>query len=109
MCVNNFQSVRLKVHPGPSETIEISSYQDWLWFQHRKKKHDPMNSRVMKCNLQQLQAGETTESSVCNEAHTVVSHMELVQQAKASKTGLLQSGQAVGGEVTVGKIRNNIK
>lgn len=56
-------------------------------------------------NLQHLQVGEATESSVCNEAHTVVSNVELVQQAEAYEAGLLQSGQMVGREVAVGQIQ----
>lgn len=60
-------------------------------------------------NLQHLQAGEATKSSVCDKAHTVVSNVELVQQAEAHKAGLLQSGQVVGGEVAVRRERQREK
>lgn len=57
--------------------------------------------RIFESNSQHLQVGEATESSVCNKAHTVVSNVELVQQAEAYEAGFLQSGQVVGGEVAV--------
>ena len=56
-------------------------------------------------HLQRLQVGEATESSICDEAHAVVSDVELVQQAEAHEAGLLQPGQMVGGEVAVERIQ----
>lgn len=60
-------------------------------------------------DLQHLQAGEAAESSVCDKAHTVVSNVELVQQAEAHEAGLLKSGQVVGGEVAVRRERRREK
>lgn len=57
--------------------------------------------RFTSFDSQRLQVGEATKSPVCNEAHAVVSNVELVQHAEADEAGLLQPGQVVGGEVAV--------
>lgn len=46
--------------------------------------------------------GESSEGSVCDEAHTIVPDVEFVKQAEAHKAGLLQSCQVVGRDVPVG-------
>lgn len=46
-----------------------------------------------------MQVGEAAEGPVGDEADAVASDMELLEQAEAGETGLLQSGQMVGGEV----------
>ena len=65
--------------------------------------------RFFKFNSQHLQVGEATESSVCDEAHAVVSDVELIQQTEPHETGFFQSGQMVGGEVPVGQKAKTIR
>lgn len=59
-------------------------------------------------NSQHLQVGEAAKSPVRDEAHAVVSNVELVQQAEAYEAGFLQSGQMVGREVAVGEATKTI-
>lgn len=59
--------------------------------------------KLLHLNSQHLQVGQATKSSICNKAHTVVSDVELVQQAEAYEAGFLQSGQMIGWEVAVGQ------
>lgn len=65
-----------------------------------------LSSAASRFNLQRLQVGEATEGPVCDEADTVASDMELLEQAEAGEAGLLQPGKMVGGQVAV-KAKHN--
>lgn len=60
-----------------------------------------LSSAAPRFNLQRLQVGEAAEGPVSDEADTVASDVELLEQAEAREAGLLQPGEMVGGEVAV--------
>lgn len=68
----------------------------------KRVRHYLVNSEY---NLQHLQVGETTESSISDKAHAVVSNVKPVKHAKICESRFVQPGQVIGGQVAMGKTR----